>query len=315
MKNSYEILSPFFLKFTGFCVSVYLCILCVRLFILNPRYAYWQLNAFLVWPIILGAFILCVCFAMFILAKMNNSRVYLSSMYLLYCIKCILFLIILNTRAYTLINANIMLKIALCFGFLFIFLEYLHAQTSLDFFKEKTLLSGIMGIVSCLIVFAITVYVIYYDRLSIVYILAFSSIYALRILIFSIIGKETKSSILYKCFFISFLFLLSLFTIPAVPNYNNLERIVVIETLIAFCCTQLIPLKNKQTSEDITISPLQKLVSCFYPKLYYEEDKVVNSNVKHHQAFIMIKGMFMLALRFIFFALLATGVANIWRGY
>jgi hypothetical protein len=64
----------------------------VKLFILNQKYAYWQINASLVLPIILGAFVLCVCFALFIFAKMNNSRIYLFNMYLLFCIKYILFL-------------------------------------------------------------------------------------------------------------------------------------------------------------------------------------------------------------------------------
>jgi len=320
MKNSYEVLSPFFLKFAGFCVSVFLCILCVRLFILNTRYAYWQANAFLVWPVILGAFILCVCFAMLILAKMSGSRVYLSNMCLIYCIKCILFLLIFNTRAYTLPNADMMLRIVLCFGILFIFLEFLHAQTSMNFIKEKTVLSGIMGITSCIVIFMAIAFMFSKDHFIMnLYILAYSlyALYALRIFVFTFIGKEAKSSILFKCSSVVLLYLWILLTRPMMFGgmyYSKFEEIIILETLITFCFTQLIPSKTIQTPDEYAVSSLRKLMLRFFYNFHYVEDKAGQSNGFQSGAFLITKGMFMLAIRFTIFAILATRVATIWRG-
>jgi len=320
MKNSYEVLSPFFLRFTGLCVSVYLCILCVKLFILNPRYAYWQANAFLVWPIILSAFLLCVSFVMFIFSKMNYSRICLLNLYVLCCLKCVLFLLLINTRAYTLPNANMMLKIVLCFGFLFIFLEFLHAQTSNSFVREKSLLSGILGVVSCIVIFATLIFLISIRELSmLIYALPYLlyALYALRIFVFSLLGKEAKSSVLFQCSLLAFFFLISLFRIPSVglSNKYTLDYIIFLEifTIIAF--TQHIALKNKQIPDDITTNSMRKLASHVLPMFCFLKNKVSYNNDLQSEEFPMIRGLFMLTLRFMYFAFLATNVATIWRGY
>ncbi|MCL1941878.1 MAG: hypothetical protein FWG09_08030, partial [Synergistaceae bacterium] len=195
MKNDYEVLSPFFLKFAGLCVSIYLNILCLQLFLLNTRFidpnspSYQQINVYLIWAIIIGVFILCAFFFIFTFMKVDNSGIYLFNMYLLYYIMCVLFLFILKTRAGTVSNANMMLKIILCLGFIFIFLEFLHAQTSANFVRDKCILAGIMGITPCIVIFVIITYAVYYKRFyayympyhAVAYILYL--LYALRIFV------------------------------------------------------------------------------------------------------------------------------------
>ena len=308
IKNGYEILSPFFMKVAGFCVSIYLCILSIKLFVLNPGYAYWQTNAFLVWPIILSAFILCVCFFMFIFMKANNSGIYLFDMYVLCCVKCILFLLVFYTSTRSLPDTNMMLKIILCFGFLFIFLEFLHAQTSRNFIGEKTVLAGIMGITFCIIPLMLTVVFFFF--------FAFYLLYAISIFILFLQGKETKSSILFQCSLIVFLLLLSSLMIPSVGSSSNsriLAYIMFLEIFAVLGCNQLIHLKDKQALGNVAISPLQKFISRSLPKFYCVEDKAVYRNNLPSEAFPMIKGGFMLTIRFTYFTLLAMSIATIWR--
>jgi len=300
MKNEYEILSPFFLKLAGFCVSIFLFVLCLQLFVLNPRYidpssvSYRQINVYLIWTIIAGVFILCAFFSAFLFMKVDNSKIYLFNMYLLYCIMCVLFFFILQTRAWTVSNANVMLRIILCLGFIFIFLEFLHAQTSKNFIREKCILASIMGMAPCIAIFVIsykeslhgsfhgiyTMYTIIYMP----YIL-----YALHILLFSLLGKKEKTSVLFKCLFVIFLFL----WVPSVtPNWLGGGGPPVINPLtlkisVIFCCTQLIPLREK-LAYDI-VGPLQGS---------------------------MKNGMLMLVVRFAYIALLAIGMAYYWmRGW
>ena len=309
MKNSYEVLSPFFMKITGFCVSLFLCITCLQLFVLNPGYAYWQTNTLLVWLVIVAAFILCVLFFMFIFMKINISKIYLFSLYMLCGVKCVLFLLMFNMRLRNVSDANTMLKIILCFGFIFIFLEYLHAQTSRNFIREKTVLAGIMGIASCII----SIFVLIAVKGNYSYnFLIFYLFYALYIFIFSLFGKETKSSILFQCSFITLSFILTPMTISyGAPINVTLVYIAPIEIFAVFCCTQLIPLKNKEEHNDTIINPLQKLTSRVLFKFHYERNSVSYSNNLQPESFPMIKGVLMLTFRFTYFALLAKFLAAI----
>ena len=321
MKNGYEILSPYFMKLVGFCISVYLCIISIKLFVLMPRHAYWQTSAFLVCSIILAAFILCVFFFMFIFIKTDKSKIYLFSLYLLCYIKCVLFLLVFNTRLHTLSDANIMLKIILCFGFLFIFLEFLHAQMSWSFIREKTVFAGIMGITSCVSIYAITAYMIsetgLFTNLHMLAYILYAS-YAIRIFVFSLIGKEAKSSMLFKCSSLVLLLLWMSFTQPNViggSNYNRIEYMVIMETFITFGCTQLFPSKKRQTPHDITINMKQKLTSRILSMFNCAKNNISYSNDLQAEKFPMIKGVFMITARFTYFALLAIFITIIfWRG-
>ena len=198
MKNSYEILSPLFLKLAGFCVCIYLYVLCLQLFFINSRYinptffSFQQINIYFVWSIVFCVFVLCAYFSIFTFMKISNGKLYLSSMYLLYCTMFVLLLFVFKTLAYTVSNATIMLKIVLCLGFIFIFLEYLHAQTSNNFIRDKCVLAGIMGITPCIVVFVTIAYVIFghihYDDAVFVLLYMWAYllylIYALRIFYF-----------------------------------------------------------------------------------------------------------------------------------
>ena len=313
MKNGYEILSPYFMKLAGFCVSIYLCIISVKLFVMNPENAYWHTNSFLVWSIILAAFFLCVLFFMFIFIKTDNSKVYLFSLYLLCCIKFVLFLFMFNMRLRTLSDANIMLKIVLCFGFLFIFLEFLHAQTSRNFIGEKTLIAGIIGTTSCIM----TIYILTTGRVSsFINFLIFYLFYALHIFVFSLFGKKTKSSILFQCSFIAFSFVLTPMAFSAGRHIDySFDQIVLLEVLAVLGCTQLIPSKERQTPNDITISTKQKLASRILSMFSCAKNNISYSNDLQPETFPIIKGVFMITVRFTYFALFAKYfITLIWRG-
>ena len=313
MKSDYDVLSPFFMKLVGFCVSIFLYILCLKLFVEKPIYIFHKTNAYFVWAITVGAFILCVCFSAFLFMKINNSIVYLLNIYVIYCVKCVLFLLILITYTRSLSEAEMMQRIFLCLGFLFIFLEFLHAQTTRTFIRDKCLLSCTMGITSSVFALAAIVLMFYFNHFSVAHVLALYLLYALRIFVFSLYGKDAKTSLKFKFYFMIFLILLS----PAstvmigIPYYNRLEDIVILETMIIFGCTQLIPLTCGQTSGHIARSPMQKLALHIFTR-YCVRNETVHSNDLHLKTFILIKGILMLVLRFVFFTLLATRAANIW---
>ena len=293
-------------------MSIYLYVLCIQLFILNYGYIKQesllspQINVYLFWVIISSAFILCVFFSAFVFMKINNSIIYLFNMYFIYFIKCVLFLLIMKTRAGDAANANKMLKIVLCLGFLFVFLEFLHMQTSKTFIRDKYILAGSMGILSCISIFTIIAYVLYFRCIPIIahygYYLPYHMVayllyilYALRILVFSIMEKEAKSSMLFKCLFTAFIILWILLATPSVyglslplsPLYI-LCNIFTLEILIIFGCTQIIPLGCVQVADNAPKGSLQNLMMSF--KL-------------------------MLAFRLVFFTFLSTGVAVFWRGF
>ena len=301
LKNEYEILSPFFLKYVGFCVSLYLYALCLQLFIMNPgnvnsgSFFTWEMNSHYIWAIISGAFIMCVLFSAFIFMKINHSKVYLFSMYFLYIIMCILFLFVLKTNAKTdfkasaIYNANILLKIALCLGYLFIFLEFLHAQTSNTFIRDKCILAGIMGMAPCIAIF-VMIPLINNNNFHIFTFCLLGVIYAIRSFVFSLRGKYDNVSMLFKCKFAAFLILWALLTNPNyiggarmnIPFWNPFTLII----LVVFGCTQLIPLECKKSATAI--------IDLF-------------QNPKEN-------GVYMLVIRFIYFAFLAEAIATIWRG-
>ena len=318
MKNSYEVLSPLFMKLAGLFVSIYLCILSVKLFMLSPSQAYWQTNAFSVWPIILGAAILCVCFSMFIFSKkIDNGKICLFGMYVLCFIKCILFLLIFNMRLRTLSDANMMLNIVLCFGFLFIFLEFLHAQTSGNYIEEKTLVAGVIGIVSCIFALILVIYISLSGLFLPEFYLIFYLPYALHIFVFS---KIRKKVLIYNYgLFTLMLIILSLFIVQWSGRsfYVDIAKnIVLIEIFTIFCCTQLIPPKSKQKSNDIETNPLRKLTSSIMSIFHCANNNICYSNELQPEAFPMIKGIFKLTVRFTYFTLLAKFLTTIiWRGF
>jgi hypothetical protein len=281
----------------------------VKLFVLNPRYAYWKVSAFLVWPIILSALSLCVCFATSIFTKVEDSSVYLFNMYVLVCIKLILFLFVFFTRACTDFDANAILKIVLCFGFLFILLEFLHAQMSKTYIMEKTILSAIMGITSC------STPIVLMSILHVDYsFFIFYLLYALYIFVLSILGKETKSSILFQCSFIAVTFLLSPIVITNGPSIKHeLGYIVFLEIFAVFSCTQLMLLKGSRVP--VTKSFMQILTSCILPKFHCTENVVSCSNDLSSKALPIINGAFMLVIRLIYFTFLAISLATIWRDF
>ena len=311
MKNSYEVLSPLFMKITGFCVSLFLCIMSVKLFVLSPRYAYWQKNAFLVWLVIVAAFILCMLFFMFIFMKIDKSKIYLFSLYMLCGVKCVLFLLKFSIRLRNVSDANMMLKIILCFGFIFIFLEYLHAQTSRNFIREKTVLAGIMGIISCIFSLAFVIHMFLNGLFLLVFFLVFYLPYALHVFIFSLYKKRI---LVYAYGFLALMLVLSIFFVPNTGRrfyVDIVENIVLIEIFTVFCCTQLIPLKNKEEHNDTIKNPLQKLTSRVLFKFHYERNSVSYSNNLQPESFPMIKGVLVLIFRFTYFALLAKFLAAI----
>ena len=310
MKNGYEILSPYFMKLAGCCVSVYLCIISIKLFVLNPENAYWRTNAFIVWPIILAAFFLCACFFMFVFMKLDNSRIYLFNLYLLCYIKCVLFLLKFILRLHTFSDANMMLKIVLCFAFLFIFLEFLHAQTSRNFIGEKTTLAGTMGIISCIMTLLLTVFQLFF--------LSYYLLYAMCIFIIFLHGKKVRSSILFQCFLIVVIILLSLleaigYSSPSISHY--MVYIVLLEVFAVFGCVQIIQLKYKQAPVNDKANPLQKLTALISSKFNCTKSSVSYSNDLQPETFPIIKGVFMLTARFTYFALLARLLTiTIWSG-
>ena len=315
-KNEYEILSPLFLKFVGFCMSIYLYVLCLQLFIVNYGYIkqdsflYPQINVYLIWAIISSAFILCVFFSSFIFMKVDNSKVYLFNMYMLCCIKCVILLYILITYAEDINNTYMMMRIVLCFGFLFIFLEFLHAQTSKNSFRDKCILAGVMGITSCILPLMLT---IGYCFFWIFYLL-----YALYIFILSLQGKEAKTSILSQLLFIAFLLLLSALVVPNIGSINNYTSVHImflfLEIFAVFSCTQLIPSKSDQTTINITRNSLHKLTPLALFRCNHVKRGVIYRNDLRTEALPMIKGIFMLFIRFTYFTLFAMSIATIWRG-
>jgi hypothetical protein len=242
-------------------------------------------------------------------------------MYLIYCAICFIFLLAIISEAFNVSNANIMLRIILCYGFLFIFLEFLHAQTSSDFAKEIHFLSGILGIISCILTFATLIcmsYYYFYDSIILfIHNIAFyiPLFYMSCVFVFSLQRNEAKFSTLFKCSILGFALLWYLFTMPILIGgaYNNkLEELVILELLVIFGCTQLIPLKSGQTSTNVTKNPLEKFVLYISYKLNCTENSIHYGYNLQTKSFLMIKGMFMLILRFMFFIFLATRVAIIW---
>ena len=316
LKNEYEVLSPLFLKFVGFCVSIYLCILCVQLFIMNYGYIKQnsflspQINIYLIGTIISSALILCVFFAAFVFMKVDNSKAYLFNMYMLCCIKCVLLLHILITHAENVNDTYMMLRIVLCFGFLFIFLEFLHAQTSKNLVRDKCILAGIMGITSCILPLMLTIGYFFFWT--------FYLLYALYIFILSLRGKEAKTSILSQLFFIAFLLLLSASVVPDIGSQGSFSLVytmfLFLEIFAVFGCTQLIPSKSEHTTTNTTRNSLQKLTSRILFRCDHVNGKTIYHNDLQPEAFPMIKGIFMLSIRFTYFTLLAMSVATIWRG-
>jgi len=110
--------------------------------------------------------------------------------------------------------------------------------------------------------------------------------------------------------------LLFLFLLPHTPQigirYNGLGNIVFLEFMVMFGCTQLIPLSCEQTPGNIVRGPLQRFVSRVFTRFYCSGSKTVLSD-SHFEAFI--QGILKLILRFIYFTLLAAGVANVWGRY
>jgi hypothetical protein len=193
----------------------------------------------------------------------------------------------LGTRAGTVHNADMMMRMTLCLGFLFIFLEFLHVQTSPDFVKDKRILAGIMGIAT----FAFILLVFrFYNFLYNIYIVAFLPfiLYALRVFVLSMQGKEYKSSVLFKCSFIAFLFLWSMLTVPNILGMPmpSIINPLALKVFVIFGCIQLIPSVNRdQLSGEVKCSLLTRSI---------------------------IDGVFLLSCRFLYFALLAEGVAYTW---
>jgi hypothetical protein len=98
----------------------------------------------------------CSFFSLFVFSNIGNSKIYLFNMYVLFYIKSILFTFTSITTTSRQSDLDTMQKIILCLGFLFIFLEFLHAQTAKNFTKEKCFVAGILGILSCFIALMVT---------------------------------------------------------------------------------------------------------------------------------------------------------------
>jgi hypothetical protein len=181
-------------------------------------------------------------------------------------------------------NAGLMHKIVFCFGFLFIFLEFLHAQTSGTFIRDKSILAGIMGITTCIAIFIIS-YKSHFNAINTLIYLPYI-MYALRIFVFSLLGKEDKTSMLFKCSFIAFVFLwVSLATPHSIGGGDpSIINSFTLKIYAVFGCTLLIPLKCKQSAEAILVlfqNPFEN-------------------------------GIYMLVIRFLYFVFLADGIATIW---
>jgi hypothetical protein len=205
---------------------------------------------------------------------------------------CILFLFVYKTRAWTISNANQMLKIVLCLGYLFIFLEYLHAQTSPTFIRDKCIFAGIIGITPCIAIFVLSFKIDYYHMniySDLPYIL-----YSLLIFIFSLLGKEHITSLLLKYYFIAipFLLLLGLLAIrisigtrlPYEINYLSLKLFII------FCCTQLIPLQYKKLPFNAISAPLLNpikkwMIMLFFRLLYF-------SMIAGYMAIVWMRGWY-----------------------
>jgi hypothetical protein len=202
-----------------------------------------------------------------------------------------------------------MLKIVLCFSFLFILLEFLHAQTSKAFTKEKAVLSSIIGITSCIVPLLLAILHFFFFM--------FYIFFAFSIFILTLQGKEVKFSKLFHISIIAFLLILASLVIPNVgtsDSYIILDYIMFLEVLALFCCTQLIPIIGEQTLVDDSISLMQKHASCISSKLYNSEANVGYSNDLPSEVFPMIKGIFMLVIRIFYFTFFAISIAIIWRG-
>ena len=145
--DHYKILSPSFLKITGLCISLFLCGACWILFFQNPRY---NAVGFLLYEIFVGIIGVTLFFVFFVFSSIENSKLYLLNAYFLFFIHCVLFIFIASTSPTRVSDVKMMQKIILCLGFLFMFCEFLHAQTAENFAHERFVEACVMGVVSSL---------------------------------------------------------------------------------------------------------------------------------------------------------------------
>jgi hypothetical protein len=247
-KNSY-IMNQFilFLKTAGICISVFLLALCLKLFLQNPRYLRWYENKYFTWIVISGIAVIGISFLRMIFCNTKINNVCLFDMYLLFGIKCSLFMFILKTTTTRPVDIVMMRWLILGLGILFMFLEFLHTQTANNFIRDRRLLSGIMGIVSCLLALRATVSMNWplfeFTPFCISYLF-----YALWQFIFSL-WKSEKYKLLPKAEWALVIFLLLLSPLACgmmlgMSPRNRIEEVAIMETWVVFGCAQLIPSKE-----------------------------------------------------------------------
>jgi hypothetical protein len=98
---------------------------------------------------------------------------------------------------------------------------------------------------------------------------------------------------------------------PVIPiiSWNPLTFVV----FIIFGCTQLIPLKKERLPVNAARSSSEKSVFYIPSVFFHKNDNISYNNNLQCETFPIRNGVFMLTFRFMYFALLATGVATIWR--